>query len=594
MPDTIVLWFSFVLLIAFLCQWIASRLKLPAILFLLLSGVFIGPVMHWINPDQQLGTLLYPFTSFAVAIILFEGSMTLNFSNIRGLGVVIRNLISIGALITFTLVVLSTHLLMKLPWEISFLFASIMIVTGPTVIAPMLRTLRPNTNIANVLQWEGILIDPIGAILAVLIFEFIISNTSSHNFIHGLVAFGKIVLIGSSLGLLGGMILGLAFKKYWIPEYLHNFAVLATLTVLYASSNIITSQSGLLTVTVMGITLTNHKGIELDDILNFKESLSLVLLSILFIILAARIDLSSCIALGYPVIFLFIVIQFVIRPLNVYISTLGSNLTMPERHLIAWVAPRGIIAAAISSLFAMQLGALGYADATKLVPLTFSMIIATIIFQSLTAKTLALKLKVAEPEPQGFLIIGANKVTQALAEQLHENDFYVCVVDEEWSALNDAKMKGIDTVWGNPISQHVENKINLLKIKSLLIITPYLELNVLAAKHYRYFFPEKEIYAIQTLLPQEGQIEEKFNFKHSGRSIFAQEITYQYIHNLLDHEAQIKTTLITEQFSYEHYLRDSRGTRTPLFAIDPKGTIHVFTINPSFTPKEGWKVIGIS
>lgn len=595
MPEKTVLIFSLILMTGFLCQWVAAYLRLPAIIFLLSSGVFLGPVMHWIRPDEQLGALLFPFISFAVSVILFEGSMTLKYSKIAGLGSVIRNLISIGALITFLLVALATHWLIQLSWGISFLFASLMVVTGPTVIAPMLRILRPNANIANVLQWEGILIDPIGAILAVLVFEFIISNTLSDGLISGMITFGKIIFLGIALGVIGGIFLGVAFKKYWIPQYLHNFAVLAAISVIYASSNYLISESGLLSVTIMGLTLTNLKDIELDDILNFKESLSLVLLSILFIVLAARINLSAFVDLGYPAIILFLLLQFLIRPLNVYFSSFGSSLTMAERHMLAWIAPRGIVAAAISSLFAIQLTNIGYAEAAKLVPLTFFMIIGTIALQSLTAKKIALKLNVAEPEPQGFLIIGANKVAQAIAKALQENDFYVCLVDEKWSALSDAKMSGLPTVWGNPISQYVENNLNLIKIRYLLILTPYLESNILAAKHYRNFFPEQDIFTLQTILPQRKQIEEKFNFKHSGRTLFTTNITYQHLENLLAQGAKIKTTLLTEQFSYEHYLEHEKNTNgSPLFALDPKGSVYVFTNQPQFTPDNGWKIIGIA
>ncbi|STY29527.1 potassium/proton antiporter [Legionella wadsworthii] len=595
MSEKIVLMFSLILLTGFICQWLASYLKLPAIIFLLFSGIFFGPVMHWLQPDEQLGTLLPPFISFSVAVILFEGSMTLKFSKIKGIGSVIRNLISVGALVTFLAVAIATHYLIHFSWQISFLFASLMTVTGPTVIAPMLRILRPNDNVANVLRWEGILIDPIGAILAVLVFEFIISNNLSHGFISGAFIFGKIVIVGVSLGILGSTLLGIAFKRYFFPQYLQNFAVLSMISIVFSCSNYIIPESGLLAVTVMGLTFANMKGIELDDILNFKESLSLVLVSILFILLAARINLSSFLILGFPALLLFLVLQFIIRPLNVYLCSLGSSLTMPERHMLAWIAPRGIVAAAISALFAMRLDTLGYADANKLVPLTFFMIMGTIILQSLTAKTIALKLKVAEPEPQGFLIIGANKVAQAIAKQLQENGFYVCLVDEEWSDLSDAKMKGLNTMWGNPISQHVENNLNFLKLKFLLILTPYLESNILAAKHYRYFFHEREIFAIKTILHQVGQKEERFSFKHSGRRAFTQEVTYEYIENLLNQGAKIKTTVLTEQFSYQQYLKNEKNLLgTALFAIDPKGCIYVFTSVPSFNPGNGWKIIGIS
>ncbi|MCW8386481.1 cation:proton antiporter [Fluoribacter dumoffii] len=593
MSEILVLAFSFILVTGFFCQWFASYLKVPAILFLLLSGIFVGPVFHWLNPDRQLGALLFPFVSFSVAVILFEGSMTLNFAKIKGLGSVIGNLISIGVIITFVSVALCTHFVTETSWAISFLFASLMTVTGPTVIRPMLRILRPNANISKVLQWEGILIDPIGAILAVLVFEVLTSQGLTYGVFASLLAFLKITFIGLSFGFAGGICLGIAFKKYWIPQHLHNFAVLSVIGIIFSSANYFLSESGLLAVTVMGITLANFKDIELEHILNFKESLSIVLVSFLFIVLSARINFSNFMDLKYQAIILFLLIQFVIRPLNVYISSLGSDLTMNERHLISWVAPRGIIAAAISSLFALQLENLGYADANKLVSFTFFMIIATIILQSVTAKTLAIKLGVAEPKPEGLLIIGSNKLALAIAEQLKENQFYVCLIDESWAAVNEAKMKGLITLWGNPISKYVEEKLDLLKIKQLLIITPYLDFNVLAAKHYRYFFEEKDIFTIPTQAPQKGQNEQKFIYKNSGRTLFSSKITFDELALLISEGAKIKTTALTEQFSYEQYIQQ-KDIIYPLFAIDPQNSIHVFTDNPDFNPMMNWKIIGIS
>ncbi|WP_058533698.1 cation:proton antiporter [Legionella saoudiensis] len=592
MSETLVLAFSLLLVTGFLCQWIASYIKVPAILFLLLIGISVGPVFHWLKPDKQLGDLLFPFVSFSVAIILFEGSMTLSFSKISGLGRVIRNLISWGALITFILVAICTHLIMNISWAISFLFAALMTVTGPTVISPLLRILRPNSNISNVLHWEGILIDPLGAILAVLVFEVLISNSLAKGILAGLFVFIKISLMGVFWGLIGGLCLGVAFKKFWIPQHLHNFAVLAMIGIIFSSANYLISESGLLAITIMGVTLANFKKIELEHVLNFKESLSIILVSCLFIVLSARINLSSFIELGYPALVLFLIIQFLIRPVNVYLSSWGSDLTMSERHVISWVAPRGIIAAAVSSLFAMKLTQLGYLDAEKLVPLTFFMIISTIILQSLTAKTIATRLKVAEPKPQGFLIIGANNVSQAIAVQLKENNFYTCLIDEEWDQLNAARMKDLPTLWGNPISKYIEEKIDLIQIKQLLIITPYLDLNILTAKHYRSIFSEKDIFAIQTLVPQPGQKEDKFDFKNSGRVLFNSALTYENFNKLLAEGAKIKTTTLTEQFSFEDY-QAKTDLNYPLFAIDPKNTILVFSEENEFKPIKDWKIIGI-
>lgn len=585
--------FVLILLSGLMCQWLAWRIKIPVILFLLLCGVIEGPILHWLNPEKQMGSWLYPFISLSAAIILFEGSLSLKFKNIPGLERVIQNMITIGALLTWLLITVATHYIIQFSWAMSFLFASIMVVTGPTVIIPMLRILRPNANIANVLQWEGILIDPIGALLALLVFEFIIADDIHAGFWGDIWVFAKMLFIGMSLGISSGFIFGLALKKYWIPEHLHNYAALSLVCGIFYLSNHLVIDSGLLTVTVMGVCLTNLKNVDLEDILNFKESLSVLLISFLFIILAADIDLSTFIALGWPALALFAVIQFIIRPINVYLSSWGSKLSFNERHLIAWIAPRGIIAAAISAIFALKLENLGNVEAQKLVPLTFFIIVGTVLLQSLTAKLLATKLKVAEPEPKGFLIIGANEVAQAIAAQLVANQFPVCLADEDWALIRSAKMKGLNTYWGNPVSKHAEDHINIIPLNYLLIMTAQLELNILAAKHYRHEFSADRIYTIKTINTQQEKMADKAHFKHSGRYIFGHHVTFDSLKKSLSMGAKIKTTVLTEHFSFVQYLVQDEEHHVPLFAIDPNRAIHVFTVHPDFVPDTGWTIIGM-
>ncbi|MBL7481173.1 cation:proton antiporter [Legionella bononiensis] len=593
MAEHALLLFALVLITGLMCQWLAWRLKIPVIIFLLVSGIIEGPILNWLNPDKQLGAMLNPFISLSAAIILFEGSLTLKFKNIPGLERVIQNLITFGAMLTWVLIALATHFIFHFTWAMSFLFAAIMVVTGPTVIIPMLKILRPNANIANVLQWEGILIDPLGALLAVLVFEYIISDNINTGFWGDLLVFCKVLLISVGLGISSGFAFGTALRKYWIPEQLQNFAVLTLVCGVFAVSNYLVDDSGLLTVTLMGICLANIKNIELDDILNFKESLSVLLISFLFIILAARINLATFISLGWPALALFAVIQFIIRPINVYLSSWGSKLTLNERHLIAWIAPRGIIAAAISAIFALKLENLGNTESQLLVPLTFFIIVGTVLLQSITAKFLAIKLKVAEPKPKGFLIIGANSVAQAIAKQLVENTIYVCLADQDWSLISSAKMNGLTTYWGNPVSMHAEDNINLMPIKHLLVMTPQLELNILAAKHYRQEFGSDSIFTIRTTDTQQEQIADKIHFKHGGRIIFGQDVTFDLLHHRINSGAKIKTTLLTEQYTYDQYLATEGEPSWPLFAIDPNNAIYVFTVDARFIPTTGWKIIGI-
>jgi CPA1 family monovalent cation:H+ antiporter len=585
---------SAILLAGIGCQWIAWRVKLPAILFLLLCGILSGPVLGWLHPDQLFGGLLFPFISLAVAVILFEGSLTLKFHDIAGLEKVIRNMITFGVVITWLITALATRWLLHFSWEVALLFGALMVVTGPTVIVPMLRTVRPKENVAHILRWEGILIDAIGATLAVLVYQFIISEAAQDGLFAAMTVFGKILAIGCLLGIAVGYLFGIALRRHWIPQYLHNFAALALVCGVFALSDTLEAESGLLSVTVMGVWLANMKNVEMDEILDFKESLSILLISMLFIILASRLDLSAFLGLGWPALAVFGVIQFLSRPLNAQISAIGSKLTMAERHLLAWIAPRGIVAAAISALFAIRLESIGYPQAAQMVPLTFMVIIGTVLLQSATAGPIAKWLKVAEPEPRGFLIIGADHVSRAIAGALQENGFTTLLADQNWDHIKTAKMAGLATYWGNPVSEHAERHLNLIGIGRLLALTPNWELNALAAKHYRMEFGANNIYSIRPHRPKNQADENKTVFKHGGRRLFQETITHENLYKLFTDGAEMKTTPLTKIFSYEDYLQQHEERRIPLFAIDAGNRIHPLTSEREVSPEADWKIIGLT
>jgi len=582
------------LLVGFGCQWIAWRLKLPAILFLLLSGILAGPFLNWLYPERLFGDLLFPFISLAVAVILFEGSLTLKFREIRGLERVIRNMITLGVMITWLVTAGATHWLLGFSWEIALLFGAMMVVTGPTVIVPMLRTVRPIESVANILRWEGILIDPIGATLAVLVYEFILAGGVQGGLWNSLVVFGKILAIGVLLGGTTGYGFGIVLRRHWIPHYLHNFAALALVCGVFAFSDLLEAESGLLSVTVMGVWLTNMKDIELDEILDFKESLSLLLISMLFILLAARMDLETFLDLGWPALAVFGVIQLLARPLNIQVSAIGSKLSMAERHLLAWIAPRGIVAAAISALFTIQLETAGYAEAAKMVPLTFMVIIGTVVLQSATAGPIAKWLKVAEPEPRGFLIVGADPLARNIGRALQENGFRVRLADQNWDHVKVAKLEGLPAYWGNPVSEHADRHLSLIGIGRLLALTPNGERNALAAKHYWMEFGGNNIYTIRVNRPENGTADAKSAYKRGGQRLFADTATHEVLAGLLSAGAEIKTTPLTDAFSYDDYRQQQDEKRIPLFALDPGDRIHPLTDKSEVVPQANWKIIGLS
>lgn len=574
-----------------LCQWVAWRVKLPAIIFLLFSGIIAGPVLGILDPDKLMGDLFFPFVSLSVAIILFEGSLTLKFREILGLQAVVRNMVSYGMLVTWVITAIATRYAIGISWELSFLFGAVTVVTGPTVIVPILRTVRPSAAVSNILRWEGIVIDPIGASLAVLVYEFIISGGGQKALGNTMLTFGEIVSVGLIIGLASGYTFGLLIRHHWVPEFLHNITTMSLVFGTFVLSNILQPESGLVTVTIMGIILANMKDVDMQDILNFKESLSILLISLLFVMLAARLDPVSLMELGWPILIVFASIQFLARPLNVQVSAIGSKLAWPERHLLAWIAPRGIVAAAISALFAIQLENAGYADAPLLVPLTFAVIIGTVLLQSFTARPLAKWLGVSEPEPMGFLIIGANIVARSIARALIQNGLQVTVADTSRENLIKARLDGAQTYLGNPISEHAEHNLDLIGIGSMLAITPHESVNVAASLHYRMDLGRNNVFFIQTA--QVDKIPDRIALSRKIHSeiLFGRDITFSYLFSTLSKSGEIRTAKLTPDYGYDDFVQQYDFQATPLFAIDSKKQCHIVTEKLRINPESGWSVI---
>lgn len=574
-----------------LCQWIAWRVKLPAIIFLLLTGILVGPILGLLEPVKLLGDLFFPFVSISVAVILFEGSLTLRFKDMLGLETVVRNMVSFGMAVTWLITALAVRYTFGLSWEISLLFGAITVVSGPTVIVPMLRTVRPTAAVSNILRWEGIVIDPIGASLAVLVYEFIISGGGHNAISHSLLTFGKLISVGTIVGACSGYLLGLTIRYHWLPEFLHNVAALTLVVASFIASNSIQPESGLVTVTVMGVWLANMKNVDVEEILDFKESISILLISLLFVMLAARLDIYSLKDLGWRTVFLFIAIQFLARPLNVMVSCVGSKLTWPERHMLAWIAPRGIVAAALSALFAAQLEKAGFSDAGLLVPLTFFVIVATVVVQSTTARPIATWLQVAEPEPKGFLIIGADFVARAIAKALVQNDISVLLADTGWDKISKAKTEGLPTYFGNPISEHADRHLDLVGIGRVLALSPHENVNVASVMHYRMEVGRNNVFIVQSKAQEKTSERTRLPVQRQGQTLFGSRITYAYMASVLSQGGEIRTTKLTEHFGFNEFLEKHERLPVPLFAIDFKGNVHVFCEEQRIDPKPKWSII---
>jgi NhaP-type Na+/H+ or K+/H+ antiporter len=597
-------------LIAIACQWVAWRVKLPAILFLLMAGMIAGPATGWLNPDALFGELLTPIVSLSVAVILFEGGLTLKFEDIKGMQTVVRRLATTGALLTWLVIALSAHWLLDFSLKLSLLFGAISVVTGPTVIAPMLRTVRPNAAVSNILRWEGIVIDPVGALLAVVVFELIVAEAHGGAFGATLLSFGETLALSALLGCAAGYGFGRAVGEHWLPEYLHNLAALALVFGIYVLSNEIQHESGLLAVTVMGVWLANMKRASMENILNFKESLSLLLISGLFILLAARIYFKGLFDLGWNAVGVFLVIQFVARPLKVLVSTWGSTLTWRERVLLGWIAPRGIVAAATASLFAarlvehdqelanvaqaeahMLLTPYEYRQAELLTPLTFMVIICTVAFQSATARFLALRLGVAEPEAKGFLIVGANEVAREIALALRECGFRVLLADDDWDHVRAARMAGLETYYGAAVSEHADIHLDLVGVGHLLALSERQEINNLACQRYRSEFGRGATYSIQAGSANEGAGKSRKLITPDDRLLFGTETDYETLRRKLAEGGKIHKTALSKQYDYRSFQAGHEQRVIPLFALTPQGDIRWFTANAKLDPRIGWTLV---
>ena len=429
-----------ILIISVLAQWFAWKVKVPAILPLIVIGLLLGPVSTFMTPDgskildgDQIfsGDLLFAFVSISVGVILFEGGLTLKLKEMRHQAGVVRNLLIFGPIITLIGGGVASHYLLGLDYRLAFLFGALIIVSGPTVVTPILRNVRPNEQINNVLKWEGILIDPLGALIAVLVYEFI-SSTQIDNAetIEVLKEFFITVASGIFVGALAALFLRWILQRNRIPSYLRNIVALGLVVFAFTFAEFISHEAGLMSTTFMGIILANTRVEEFKKILSFKEDVSIILISVLFILLSSRIEVAQIEKLGGNAVILFAVVILVLRPIIIWISTLRSKFNWREKVFMSWIGPKGIVAAAVASLFSLQLTTgegtnIDPAQAELILPMTFLVIVGTVILQGSTAKPIARLLGVVREDPSGFLIAGANENARFIADFLRKHEIQV-------------------------------------------------------------------------------------------------------------------------------------------------------------------------
>jgi len=494
-----------VLILGILAQWFAWRFKIPAILPLLLIGLLIGPFstfytedgVKWLEPVWNgtkglfPGQSLYYFVSLSIGIILFEGSLTLKIKEIKNIGVVISRLITLGSIITFFGAGIAVHYIFHTSWEISFLFSALIIVTGPTVISPILRNIPLKRDVSAVLKWEGILIDPIGALVAVLVFEFISVEDGAAFTKTAFIEFGKIIFFGTTLGFTFAHALTYIIKKQLIPHYLLNVFALAVVMANFVLADYLAHEAGLLAVVVMGMVMGNIGLPNLKEILHFKESLSVLLISILFILLSANINIEDLQAIyHWKTVLLFGVVILIVRPIGVFLSTMNSSLKTNEKLFISWVGPRGIVAAGIASLFGLKLVDNGVEGAELITPLVFMIVLGTVLLNATTARFVAKLLKVCLEKSNGILIVGAGEFSRTIGSYLNKNNRHVVLVDSNSNNIKEATKLGLEAINENVFSDELENNIELNDIGYLMALTANTDINSHCIKKFKEQFGE--------------------------------------------------------------------------------------------------------
>ncbi|WP_178991410.1 cation:proton antiporter [Winogradskyella schleiferi] len=613
-----------IIILGILAQWVAWKFKIPAILPLILIGLLVGPIAAeflsadgskwiepmWIEPELDAigkpvldehgkpipgrglfpGESLYYFVSLAISIILFEGGLTLRKSEIKNVGPVITKLITVGSAITFLGSGIVAYYIFDLRWDLSFLFAGLIIVTGPTVITPILRNIPLKKDVSTVLKWEGILIDPIGALVAVLVFEFISVGGDSGFTKTALIEFGKIVLFGTTFGFTFAHALAFAINKGFIPHYLLNVVSLSTVLLVFVESELFAHESGLLAVVVMGMVLGNSKLENLKELLYFKESLSVLLISILFILLAANINIDDLLLLyTWKTAILFAIVVFIIRPLAVFVSTHGSKLNLNEKLFISWVGPRGIVAAGIASLFGSKLMRDGVEGAEYITPLVFMIVLGTVLLNATTARLFARLVGVFLTKSNGILIVGASKLPRLLGHYLVNNGRHVVLIDSNQNNIDKAEELGLDAINSNIYSDTLSDNIELNDVGYIMAMTGNSDINSYVIEKFGKEFGENGSYRLVTSdemnnpekSPEEGL------FSPTDDYINLSEVTRKYpaIHEIeLDDKAHYESLM--EMASKDRYM-------IPLFLKDNEGELHIISIHHTKSDKiaEGFKLV---
>jgi len=575
-----------VLVVGVGAQWLAWRVRLPAIILLAAGGLLIGPVAGWVPHGPDMAHAVEPAVALCVAVILFEGGLSLQRSELRVAARGVRRLVYVGGPLAWLFGSFAAHQIAGLSWPVALVFGAIMVVTGPTVIMPLLRQAGLNRRVSSYLKWEGIVNDPIGALLAVLTFQFFIFAGEGQGWARVIEGLASAVAVAAGLGGLVGWLTGKGFQRGLVPEYLKSPVMLTLVLLVYALSNLAQEEAGLLAVTVMGIVVGNMNLPGLQDMKRFKEYITVMLVSVVFVLLTATMDPDVVRAVNWSNVALIGAILFVVRPLTVMLATIGAGMELNERILLAWIAPRGIVAAATAGVMAPALALHDFAGAESLLPLVFGVIFATVVAHGLSIGWLGRKLGLASPTRDSVLIVGASPWSVELGRVLQDLQVKVLVADNSWHKLRQARLAGLRVFYGEILSEFADESVELGHVAAVLAATDNDAYNALVCTALAPDIGRDRVFQLP-MGPGEDDDPKAVATGLKGKMAFGEEAEYETLWRLYVDGWAFSRTRLTDSYSYSDFLGDADSRAVQIARIRPEARAQFLSPQQEVEPEPG-------
>ncbi|WP_144094779.1 cation:proton antiporter [Croceicoccus sediminis] len=573
-------------------QWVAWRTGWPAIVLMLAAGFIAGPITGIMDPHHAFGELLEPMISIGVAIILFEGGLSLDFRELRKTGSAVWRLVIFGVPIAWFFGSLACYYIAGLVWPVSILFAGILVVTGPTVVLPLLRQSSVAQRPAAILKWEAIVNDPFGAMCAVIAYEYFRASANGAGLVEVLPQMAFATLAAAVLGYAAAWLIAWSFPRGLVPEFLKAPVLLVMVIGLFVVSNTIQQETGLVAVTLMGIALANMNVDSLRDIHPFKQNIAVMLVSGIFILLSASLNFETLRALEWQFTLFLIAILFLVRPLTVLLSLAFSSIPWKERIFVAWIAPRGIVAVAISGLFALRLSDLGYGDGTILISLSFAVCVVTIVAHGFTISPVARWLGLTGSTTPGILLVGATPWSIALARELKQMEVPVTIADTSWWRLSGARQQGLPTYHGEILAEATEHSLDLSQFQTLVAATENEAYNALVCNEFAPEIGRDAVYQ----LGEAGHHDDPRSLPASirGRSLFQSGVDMNEMHRRQQAGWEFRKTRLSEQFNFDAARAALPDEADFLMVVKTGGALRFFTHASRPSPAPGDYVVSYS